>query len=218
MNTNGLLMLSKRQFTSRQMIDYHPNIPEIIEDTITAVCTHLIPYGPGTNPEPLMRLTFATSELQNAYEIGQLISQFGDVNPAVLMGDFNVNGRSTPAGSGYDQFQRLISVFNTDVSNKCSFCRSPVNVYNGNTASDKVIDFVFGNGVRIFNTQCRVSTFGSALDYKFENDRRSKERSHSGDRTRDLPVARRTPYPLHHSDPNPNPQKILVNQLGRKDT
>ncbi|KAH3775815.1 hypothetical protein DPMN_177222 [Dreissena polymorpha] len=29
---------------------------------------------------------------------------------------------------------------------------------------------------------------------------RSKERSHGGDRTRDLPVARRTPYPLHHGD------------------
>ncbi|KAH3775785.1 hypothetical protein DPMN_177193 [Dreissena polymorpha] len=28
----------------------------------------------------------------------------------------------------------------------------------------------------------------------------SKERSHGGDRTRDLPVARRTPYPLHHGD------------------
>ncbi|KAH3749558.1 hypothetical protein DPMN_184058 [Dreissena polymorpha] len=29
---------------------------------------------------------------------------------------------------------------------------------------------------------------------------RLKERSHSGDRTRDLPVARRTPYPFHHGD------------------
>ncbi|KAH3808523.1 hypothetical protein DPMN_136880 [Dreissena polymorpha] len=31
---------------------------------------------------------------------------------------------------------------------------------------------------------------------------RWKECSHSGDRTRDLPVARRTPYPLHHGDLN----------------
>ncbi|KAH3755180.1 hypothetical protein DPMN_189869 [Dreissena polymorpha] len=48
-----------------------------------------------------MRSFFPTSNEQNTYEIGQLISQFRDVKPAVVMGDFNVNGRNTPTPSGY---------------------------------------------------------------------------------------------------------------------
>ncbi|KAH3815466.1 uncharacterized protein LOC127835373 isoform X2 [Dreissena polymorpha] len=167
MNTNGLLMLSKHKFTSRRTVDFYPNTIELfvrgyleakVEDRVTAVCTHLFPYVSGINPEPFMQSFFNTSIEQNAYEIGQLISQFRDVKPAVLMGDFNVNGRSTSAGSGYDHFLRLTSAFNTDVSDGCSFCRVPGNVYNLNDEpSDTVIDFVFGNGLWIFNTQ-RVFT------------------------------------------------------------
>ncbi|KAH3841020.1 hypothetical protein DPMN_114480 [Dreissena polymorpha] len=105
-----------------------------------------------------MQSFFNTYLKQSAYEIDQLISQFRDVKPAVLMGDFNVNGRDTPAGSGHDQFLSLISVFNTDVSQVCSFCPSTENVYNVNeTSSEKVYDFVFGNGFQIFNTE-RVFT------------------------------------------------------------
>ncbi|KAH3805027.1 hypothetical protein DPMN_133320 [Dreissena polymorpha] len=44
---------------------------------------------------------FPTTSLQNAYEIGQLILQFRVIKRAVLMGDFYVNGFSTPAYSGY---------------------------------------------------------------------------------------------------------------------
>ncbi|KAH3835353.1 hypothetical protein DPMN_108704 [Dreissena polymorpha] len=49
---------------------------------------------------------------------------------------------------------------------------------------------------------------------KFHDDWANNEkRSHGGDRTRDLPVARRTPYPLHHSDLNNESSRVHVIQL-----
>ncbi|KAL4230936.1 Sphingomyelin phosphodiesterase 2 [Mactra antiquata] len=162
MNTAGLVLLSKKTLTNRLYVPFYQGavqnlergyLQAMVDGKLTVACTHLYFIAP-TSSEPILSQFFPSADVQNEFEVFDLITRLKKINPAMILGDFNIG----PRGMNYlpieeERFNVLTKEYKSDVVDECTFCQS--NAYNVGRSDNCAIDHIFGKG-RLWISKAKV--------------------------------------------------------------
>ncbi|XP_060606978.1 uncharacterized protein LOC132759253 [Ruditapes philippinarum] len=159
-NKIGLLLLSKKEISDTEAIEYFPNDINIFAygylrakvGDLTIGCTHIVPTD--FNFPPLMS-QFQTFSDQQAVELQKFVDAFAGANPVIALGDFNC-GPDTDTFDPVDasNYEILTGFFTTKLTEEGTFTSE--NAYNKapGQSYNYAIDHVFSAGsARILNTE-----------------------------------------------------------------